>query len=87
MPTPPVQGTQFQRSQSPAGIFVAVTPGSTNFSGGPCRGLYVGVSGSVTITDLNGNSITFTGLAAGVIHPIQAAAVTAATASGIVAAY
>ena len=36
----------------------------------PTRGLYVGVSGDVKVIMLDGTTVTFTGLAAGVIHPI-----------------
>lgn len=67
----------FQRSTSPSGAFVAVTASATPFAGGPCRGIYIGVTGDVTITDRTGAAITFVGLQAGVIHPIQASAITA----------
>lgn len=53
----------------------------------PIRGLYVGVSGDVTVTMDGGGSIQFTNLAAGVIHPISCTHVTAATATGIVGVY
>lgn len=48
-------------------------------------GIYVGGSGDVTVTMLDGESLTFTGLSAGVIHPIRATVVTAATATNILA--
>lgn len=51
------------------------------------RGIFVGVSGNVTVTTLNGESVQFTNLAAGVVHPIAATHVTAATATGIVGVY
>lgn len=51
------------------------------------RGLYVGVAGNVTVTTMNGESVEFTNLVAGVIHPIAATHVTAATATGIVGVY
>lgn len=78
-----------QRSQSSSGQFVAVTASATAFSGGICRGLYLGTAGDVTITDYANNSVTFTNLAAGVIHPIQARAVTtlANGAAGAIIAY
>lgn len=84
---PTIPNTPFQRSTSPAGSFVAVTPSATPFVGGPCRGVYLGGSGSLTILDLSGNSIAFVGLAAGVIHPIQALSITASSGSDIVIAY
>lgn len=50
----------------------------------PTRGIYVGGSGNVTVTlSENGESVQFTNLAAGIIHPIAATHVTAATATGI----
>lgn len=51
------------------------------------RGLYVGVSGNATVTLPDGSSVEFTNLAAGVVHPIAATHVTAATATGIVGVY
>ncbi len=51
------------------------------------RGLYVGVTGNVTVTLAGGDSVQFTNIAAGVVHPICASHVTAATATGIVGVY
>ena len=53
----------------------------------PFRGLYVGGSGSVTVTMADGTSVAFPALASGVIHPICGTHVTAATATSIVAVY
>jgi len=52
----------------------------------PTRGLYVGVSGDVKVTMVDGNDITYTGLAAGVIHAISCIRVyaTGTTATNIV---
>ena len=66
----------------------AITPNdSTRFK--PTRGLYVGVSGDVKVIMLDGTTVTFTGLAAGVIHPISCVLVysTDTTATNIVALY
>jgi hypothetical protein len=51
------------------------------------RGIYVAVSGNITVTMATGESVTFTSIAAGVIHPIAATHVTAATATGILGLY
>lgn len=52
------------------------------------RGLYVGVTGNVTVTLAeSGDSVQFVNLAAGIIHPINATHVTAATATDIVGLY
>ena len=71
---------------SPASEAVAVTPADATYLT-PTRGLYVGVSGDVKVIMLDGTTVTFTGLAAGVIHPIQCVLVfsTDTTATNIVA--
>ena len=71
---------------SPAGRAAAVTPHDTNKIE-VTRGLYCGVSGDVKVTMLNGTALTFTGLAAGVVHPLQVIQVfsTGTTATNIVA--
>lgn len=52
------------------------------------RGIYVGASGNLTATLYPSmDSVQFVGLAAGVIHPICAIKVTAATATGILGLY
>lgn len=77
-----------QRTNSPASRFVAVTASATPFANGACRGIYVGVTGNITVTDPDGvTSAQFVGIAAGVIHPIQANALTAATATSVVIVY
>ena len=52
----------------------AVVPHATNeLPGGYTRGIYVGVSGTLTFIPAGGDgvtSVTLTALAAGVIHPI-----------------
>jgi hypothetical protein len=71
---------------SPAAAAAAVTPNdSTRIA--PTRGLYCGVSGDVKVIMLDGTTVTFTGLAAGVIHPICCVLVfsTDTTATNIVA--
>lgn len=77
----------FQRSISPGASYVAVTASATVFATGPCRGIYIGSAGNITVTDRVGNSVQFVALATGVIHPIQATAITAATAGSIVIVY
>jgi hypothetical protein len=78
----------FQKSTSPGAGFVAVTASDTALANGPCRGIYIGASGNVTIVDMLGNTVQFVALAVGVIHPIQATTIKAATtATSIVAVY
>lgn len=75
---------------SPARSAVAVTPSDTqNFSQGACRGLYVGVGGNVVVVAPDGTTVTYTALAAGIVHPIQALRInnTNTTATNIVALY
>ena len=70
---------------TPSGQADAITPhDSTRFA--PTRGLYCGVSGDVKVIMLHGTTVTFTGLAAGVVHPISCVLVysTDTTATNIV---
>jgi len=70
----------------PAQYAFAITAGASPLAH-VTRGIYVGVSGNITVTTDGGDSVEFTNLAAGVIHPIAATHVTAATATGIVGVY
>lgn len=76
--------------ESPARSAFAITPNDGADVANVTRGLYVGVSGDVSII-LAGDSaaVTFVGLAAGVIHPIRAKRVraTGTTATSIVGVY
>lgn len=65
----------------------AVTPAGADLAGGVTNGLYCGASGNVTVMLSNGATVTFTGLASGVIHPIRAKQVISATATNILACY
>ena len=71
---------------SPAGEAIAVSPHDTTRID-PTRGIYCGVSGDVKVVMLDGTTVTFTGLAAGIIHPIQCVLIfsTGTTATNIVA--
>lgn len=68
----------------------AVTPSdSVDLPGGPCKGLYIGVAGNVTVNmDNGGAGILFTAAPVGVL-PIVAKRVlaTGTAATGIVALY
>jgi hypothetical protein len=77
-----------QKSISPGAGFVAVTPADTDLANGACRGIYIGASGNLTIKDVLGNTVQFVAPATGVIHPIQAIQIKAATtATSVVVAY
>jgi hypothetical protein len=70
--------------------FRAVTPGTTDLriNGVAPRAIYVAVAGDVTVLgDDDTATVTLTGLAAGVWHPLSPQQITAATATGIVAGY
>jgi len=77
--------------QVPARSAVAVTPSdSTDIV--PTRGLYVGGSGAVKVImadDVAAGAVTFTALAAGIVHPLRVKRVysTGTAATGIVALY
>jgi hypothetical protein len=76
-------------SSIPALNGFAVTPSDSVDLAAASRGIYVGVSGNVKVTTLNGDAVTFVGLAAGIIHPIAASRVwsTGTAATSIVAVY
>lgn len=67
---------------------VAVTPHDSTNLDKETRGLYVGVSGDV-VAIIGGIAITFTAMAAGIIHPIAVTRVnsTNTTATNLVAIY
>ena len=70
--------------------FIAVTPSDTVDIRKGSRGLYVGVSGDVIVHPQGSDTaVTFTGLAAGIIHPIAVDRVlaTGTTATNIVAVW
>ena len=73
----------------PAVNAFAITPHDTNGVSYSTRGLYVGVSGDVKVVMIGGETVTFVGLAAGVIHPIRVNLVfsTGTDATGIVGVY
>lgn len=83
------QGTDWIR---PAQGAISITAGASALTKADgtrvtVRGLYVGVSGDVTVTHPDGSSVEYENLAAGVVHPIAATHVTAATATGIRGVY
>lgn len=69
---------------------VAITPNDgVDLATKPTKGIYLGVSGDVKITLNSGNTVTFTNLSSGVIHPIAAKRIwaTGTTATSILAVY
>lgn len=71
---------------SPAINAFSVTPNDSTDIVEVTRGLYVGVSGDVKVTTAAGDTVTFVGLAAGVMHPIRVTRVwsTGTTATDII---
>jgi hypothetical protein len=72
----------------PAEQFIELTPDDdTTLT--PTRGLYVGTSGDVKVDSIDGNTVTFVDLAAGIIHAISCTKVydTDTTATDLVAIY
>lgn len=58
---------------------VAVTASDVTVYDPPLRALFVGGAGNVTLTGLDGNDATFTGVTAGTILPVSCTKVKAAT--------
>lgn len=73
--------------EGPAVNATAVTTSDSADLSYVTRGIYVGGSGNLKVDMLGGGSVTFTGLAAGVIHPIRATRIyaTGTTATGVIA--
>jgi len=73
---------------NPAGFAVEVTPAVTVLARFT-RGIYIGVAGNLTVTmAAEGNSVTFTNVAAGSVLPIRVSSIDAGTtAGGLVALY
>lgn len=79
-----------QKTTSPSNSFFAVTPNdSTNLANGECRGIYVGVSGDVSVLNELGTTTVLVGVLAGVVHPFGTKRIraTGTTATNIIAVY
>lgn len=77
-------------SDGPAENYAAITKSDTDdFSGGPARGVFVGVTGDVVAVRLDDTAITFKNVAAGTILPVICRRVnsTNTTATNMVALY
>jgi hypothetical protein len=77
---------QNAHGSDPAFRAAAITPSNTVDIAAPVRAIYVGGAGSVVITTVDGNDVTFAGLPAGMILPVRAVRVraTGTTATGLV---
>ena len=66
-----------------------ITPNDSADLATSTRGIYVGVSGDLKVDLVEAGTVTFVGLAAGIIHPIRAQRVysTDTTATSIVGVY
>jgi hypothetical protein len=64
----------------------AISPDNSNELSFSTRGIYVGVSGDLKVDLIGSGTVTFVGLAAGVIHPLRVKKVyaTGTTATSIV---
>lgn len=77
------------RNAAPAEAAFDITPHNTNELENYTRGIYVGTAGALKVDMVSGDTVTFTNIAAGVIHPIRARRVyaTGTTASGLIGVY
>ena len=79
----------FEVSSCPAtGATVTNNHDTNQLTNGACRSLYVGVTGDIKVTMANGDVVTFTNVAVGVL-PVSVKQVwsTGTTATGLVALY
>ncbi len=74
------------KGSDPAFSAAAITASDSTDLANPVRAIYVGGAGSVVVTMVAGNDVTFSGLPAGMILPIRAKRVkaTGTTATGLV---
>ena len=82
-------GVEWDAAYAPAQGATLLTPSDSADLAIPSRGLYVGATGNVKVTMRGGDTLLFTGLAAGIIHPLSVTRVwaTTTTATSIVAVY
>jgi hypothetical protein len=73
----------------PAGNAFAITPNDDNEITAVTRAIYIGVEGDLRVTMLGGQTVTFVGLGAGILHAIRVIKVhaTGTTATDIVGVY
>tara|TARA_R110002012_G_scaffold130733_2_gene283265 strand:- start:706 stop:957 length:252 start_codon:yes stop_codon:yes gene_type:complete len=80
-----------QTTTHTSGACRAVTPNdSTDLDlTPPCRAIYVGVGGDISINDIGGETVVFKNTIAGSVIPVQTARInaTATTATNLVALY
>lgn len=74
---------------SPVESAFDVTPNDSADLAIATRGVYVGVTGNLKVTTVRGSTVTFVGLAAGIIHPIRVERIwsTGTTATNIIGVY
>lgn len=75
--------------QSATGAVAVVPSDGADLARGIAKGIYVGVAGNLRVTLAGGDTVTFTGIAAGTVHPLAVKRVfaTQTTATDIVAVY
>lgn len=73
----------------PAADAAAVTPSDTLLLDNYCKRLWIGGAGSVKLTTVNGDTVTYTGVPAGTYLQVRASQVfaTGTTATNIIAEY
>jgi hypothetical protein len=77
-------------ANGPGRAAVAITPNNSTDLAVETRGLYVGAAGDVAVILADDSAaVTFTALAAGIVHPlaVKRVKVTGTTATGIVGVY
>lgn len=89
MPAVDRQAGRTTSGESPASSAFAITTHNTNELTTVTRGVYVGVSGDLKVDMLDGTTVTFANIVAGVIHPLRVRKVyaTGTTATNIIGLY
>jgi hypothetical protein len=83
------QAGQQEQLNSPADNATEVTPNDTTPLAYVSRGLYIGVTGNLSVTMQGGGNVTFVGLPAGTVLPVRVTHVrsSSTTASSIINLY
>jgi hypothetical protein len=83
------QAGQQEQLNSPADNATEVTPNDTTPLTYVSRGLYIGVTGNLSVTMQGGGNVTFVGLPAGTVLPVRVTHVrsSSTTASSIINLY
>ena len=76
-------------AEGPARSATEITPNDTTDLTTPTRGIYLGASGNVKVDMVDSGTVTFSSMAAGMVHPLRVKRIyaTGTTATSIIGVY